>query len=148
MTAMTTMTTIDRTTNPCGLRGLAFLELAAPDPSAIHRMLLAFGFSRTMRHAHRPVDLYEQGAIRLLLDRSAARSAGDDRSAARSAGDDRSAARSAGDDRGRSGFAAQFTAAHGPSTSSIRATPGPASGSCPWIERIASRPRGSSRSIT
>jgi len=94
MTAMTTMTTIDRTTNPCGLRGLAFLELAAPDPAAIHRMLLAFGFSRTMRHAHRPVDLYEQGAIRLLLDRSAARSAGDD--------------------RGRSGFAAQFTAAHGP----------------------------------
>jgi len=71
-------------TNPCGLRGLAFLELAAPDPDAIHRLLLAFGFSRTMRHATRPVDVYEQGAIRLLLDRS------------------------------RTGFAAEFTAAHGP----------------------------------
>jgi len=70
--------------NPCGLRGLAFLELAAPDPDAIHRLLLAFGFSRTMRHVTRPVDVYEQGAIRLLLDRS------------------------------RTGFAAEFTAAHGP----------------------------------
>jgi 4-hydroxyphenylpyruvate dioxygenase len=71
-------------TNPCGLRGLAFIELAAPDPDAIHRLLLAFGFSRTMRHAEREVDLYEQNSIVMMLDRS------------------------------RSGFAAQFTAAHGP----------------------------------
>jgi len=71
-------------TNPCGLRGMAFIEIAAPDPDAIHRLLLAFGFSRTRRHATRPVDLYEQGAIRVLLDRS------------------------------RSGFAARFSAAHGP----------------------------------
>ncbi|MBL0218534.1 MAG: 4-hydroxyphenylpyruvate dioxygenase [Myxococcales bacterium] len=70
--------------NPCGLRGLAFLELAAPDPDAIHRLLLAFGFSRTMHHVTRAVDLYEQGSIRLLLD------------------------------RGRSGFAATFAATHGP----------------------------------
>jgi 4-hydroxyphenylpyruvate dioxygenase len=70
--------------NPCGLRGLAFIELAAPDPDAIHRLLLAFGFSRTMHHAERAVDLYEQGAIRMLLDRS------------------------------RTGFAARFTASHGP----------------------------------
>lgn len=71
-------------TNPCGLRGLAFLELAAPDPDTIHRLLLAFGFSRTMRHTARQVDLYEQNAIVLLLDRD------------------------------RSGFAARFTDAHGP----------------------------------
>jgi 4-hydroxyphenylpyruvate dioxygenase len=70
--------------NPCGLRGLAFLELAAPEPDAIHRLLLAFGFSRTMRHVERAVDVYTQGAIRILLDRS------------------------------RSGFAAQFAADHGP----------------------------------
>jgi len=56
--------------NPCGLRGLAFVELAAPDPDALHRLLLAFGFSRTMHHEARAVDLYEQGAIRVLLDRA------------------------------------------------------------------------------
>ncbi len=75
--------------NPCGLRGLAFLELAAPDPAAIHRLLLAFGFSRTMHHVARRVDLYEQGAIRLLLDRSPA------------------------------GFSARFAAAHGPCISAM-----------------------------
>lgn len=71
-------------TNPCDLRGLAFLELAAPDPDAIHRLLLAFGFSRTMRHADRELDLYQQGDIALMLDRE------------------------------RSGFAAGFADAHGP----------------------------------
>jgi 4-hydroxyphenylpyruvate dioxygenase len=71
-------------TNPCDLRGLAFIELAAPDPDAIHRLLLAFGFSRTMRHARRDVDLYQQGEIAMLLD------------------------------RGRAGFAPRFAAAHGP----------------------------------
>jgi 4-hydroxyphenylpyruvate dioxygenase len=57
------------TSNPCGLRGIAFVELAGPDPLALHRLLLAFGFSRTMRHARRDVDLYAQGAIRFLLNR-------------------------------------------------------------------------------
>ncbi len=70
--------------NPCGLRGISFIELAAPDPDAIHRLLLAFGFSRTMRHRARAVDLYEQGGIVMLLDRSP------------------------------TGFSARFTAAHGP----------------------------------
>jgi len=85
-------------TNPCGLRGLAFIEIAAPDPGAIHRLLLAFGFSRTRRHVTRPVDLYEQGAIRVLLDRS------------------------------RSGFSAQFSATHGPSICALgwEATDAPA----------------------
>lgn len=55
--------------NPCGLRGLAFVELAAPDPDPIHRLLLAFGFSRTMRHRRLPIDLYEQHGIRILLNR-------------------------------------------------------------------------------
>ena len=73
------------TPNPCGLRGLAFVTIAAPDPDAIHRLLLAFGFSRTMHHARRALDLYRQGAIDLVLDRS------------------------------RAGFAAGFAGAHGPS---------------------------------
>ena len=70
--------------NPCGLRGLAFAMLAAPDPDAIHRLLLAFGFSRTQHHPTRAIDLYEQGSIVMLLDRA------------------------------RSGFAVRFTADHGP----------------------------------
>ncbi len=72
------------TANPCGLRGLAFLAIAAPDPEPIHRLLLAFGFSRTRQHVDRPIDLYEQGRIRILLDRS------------------------------RGGFGAKYAGAHGP----------------------------------
>ncbi len=71
-------------TNPCGLAGLSFVEIAAPDPDAIHRLLLAFGFSRTMRHARRAADLYVQNDIAIVLDRET------------------------------TGFAARFAAAHGP----------------------------------
>ncbi len=55
--------------NPLGLDGIEFVELASPDPDALHRLLLAFGFSRTMRHAKKAVDLYEQGDIHFLLNR-------------------------------------------------------------------------------
>jgi 4-hydroxyphenylpyruvate dioxygenase len=44
--------------NPTGLLGIDFVELASPDPGALHRLLVAFGFSRTMKHARardRPV---------------------------------------------------------------------------------------------
>jgi 4-hydroxyphenylpyruvate dioxygenase len=58
--------------------------LASPEPEPLHRLLLAFGFSRTMRHATHALDLYEQGEMRMLLDRS------------------------------RGGFSARFSAAHGP----------------------------------
>jgi 4-hydroxyphenylpyruvate dioxygenase len=71
--------------NPCDLRGIAFIELATPDPDAIHRLLVAFGFSRTMHNSARDVDLYVQAGITMLLH------------------------------RGPSGFASQFAAAHGPS---------------------------------
>jgi len=71
-------------TNPCGLEGIDFVELAGPEPDRLHRLLLAFGFSRTMRHETRGVDLYQQGDITFLLHH--------------------------GDD----GFAARFARAHGP----------------------------------
>lgn len=70
--------------NPCGLEGIDFVELAGPDPDRLHRLLVAFGFSRTMTHRERAVDLYQQADITFLLHR---------------------------DDRG---FAARFAAAHGP----------------------------------
>jgi len=75
----------DRSKNPCDLRGISFVEIAAPDPNAVHRLLLGFGFSRTMRHERRDVDLYQQGDIAIMLDRAS------------------------------SGFSARFAAAHGPS---------------------------------
>jgi 4-hydroxyphenylpyruvate dioxygenase len=60
------------TVNPAGLDGIDFVEFASPDPQRLHRLFLTFGFSRTMRHASRPIELYEQGDIRLLLNRDAA----------------------------------------------------------------------------
>jgi 4-hydroxyphenylpyruvate dioxygenase len=75
--------------NPVGLGGIDFVELAGPDPERLHQLLLAFGFSRTMRHADRPVDLYEQHDIRFLINR---------------------------DPRG---FAGEFSAVHGPSIVSM-----------------------------
>ena len=76
------MTTDHR--NPCDLRGLGFAVLAGPDPDALHRLLLAFGFSRTQQHQRRALDLYQQGDIALVLDRAP------------------------------DGFGARFAAAHGP----------------------------------
>lgn len=55
--------------NPTGLCGIDFVEMASPDPEALHRLFLAFGFSRTMRHATRAVELYTQGDIAFLLNR-------------------------------------------------------------------------------
>lgn len=52
------------------IEGLEFVELAGPEPDRLHRLLLAFGFSRTMWHPRRKVDLYEQGDIRILLRRA------------------------------------------------------------------------------
>lgn len=75
--------------NPCALRGFAFAVFASPDPERLHRLFLAFGFSRTQRHASLAIDLYEQGQISLLLD------------------------------RGTAGFSAQFTAVHGPCISAM-----------------------------
>ncbi len=77
---MTTATT----TNPCSLEGIDFVELAGPEPEQLHRLLLAFGFSRTMTHPERGVDLYQQGDMTFLLHHSPA------------------------------GFAARFAAEHGP----------------------------------
>lgn len=51
------------------IEGLEFVELAGPQPDHLHRLLLAFGFSRTMRHRDRAIDLYRQGEIAILLHR-------------------------------------------------------------------------------
>lgn len=57
--------------NPLSLEGIDFVEFASPDPEALHRLFLDFGFSRVARHVTRAVDLYEQNDIRFLLNRDA-----------------------------------------------------------------------------
>ncbi|HTJ41459.1 MAG TPA: 4-hydroxyphenylpyruvate dioxygenase [Kofleriaceae bacterium] len=59
--------------NPVGVQGIAFVELAGPRPDQLHDLLIAFGFSRTMRHATRAIDLYEQREMTFLLDREPTR---------------------------------------------------------------------------
>lgn len=62
--------------NPTGLTGIDFVELTSGEPQALHALLVAFGFSRTMRHAQRDVDLYEQHDITFLVNREAGSFAG------------------------------------------------------------------------
>ncbi len=55
--------------NPCGLDGLDFVEFVSPDPSRLDALFKAFGFSKTMRHQGKPIDLYQQGDISFLINR-------------------------------------------------------------------------------
>jgi 4-hydroxyphenylpyruvate dioxygenase len=75
--------------NPVGLQGIDFIEFASPEPERLDRLFQAFGFPRTLHHPERRIDLYEQGDIRLLLN------------------------------RGSASFAADFSAQHGPSICSM-----------------------------
>jgi 4-hydroxyphenylpyruvate dioxygenase len=80
---------MNTTTTPAGLDGIEFVEFVSPDPARLHAIFTAFGFSRVMRHAARPIDLYRQGDITLLVNRDA------------------------------DSFAAAFGALHGPAISSM-----------------------------
>ncbi|WP_314178534.1 bifunctional sugar phosphate isomerase/epimerase/4-hydroxyphenylpyruvate dioxygenase family protein [Streptomyces winkii] len=48
--------------------GFAFAELAAADPEPLRGLLGSLGFARTGRHAGKPVELWEQGTARVLLN--------------------------------------------------------------------------------
>ncbi|MEU9060459.1 TIM barrel protein [Streptomyces sp. NPDC048430] len=48
--------------------GFAFVEIATADTARIAPLLTALGFSRTARHSGKPVDLWEQGDARILLN--------------------------------------------------------------------------------
>lgn len=54
--------------NPVGLNGIEFVEFASPDPKALHRLFLEFGFSRKMENKETQVDLYTQNNIHFLLN--------------------------------------------------------------------------------
>ncbi|WP_203185909.1 bifunctional sugar phosphate isomerase/epimerase/4-hydroxyphenylpyruvate dioxygenase family protein [Streptomyces pratensis] len=48
--------------------GFAFVEIATADAARIAPLLTALGFSRTARHSGKPVDLWEQGEARILIN--------------------------------------------------------------------------------
>ncbi|QOV34235.1 sugar phosphate isomerase/epimerase and 4-hydroxyphenylpyruvate domain-containing protein [Streptomyces ferrugineus] len=52
--------------------GVAFAELLTPDAEPVAAVLGALGFARTARHRGKPVDLWQQGAARVLLNTSGA----------------------------------------------------------------------------
>ncbi|MEW1778313.1 TIM barrel protein [Streptomyces sp. NPDC086777] len=48
--------------------GVAFAELVTPDAEPVAALLGALGFARTARHRSKPVDLWEQGEARILVN--------------------------------------------------------------------------------
>lgn len=55
--------------NPCGLDGLDFVEFVSDEPARLDALFKAFGFSKTMQHRDKPIDLYQQGDITFLVNR-------------------------------------------------------------------------------
>lgn len=55
--------------NPCGLEGIDFVEFVSPEPGKLDALFKGFGLSKTMRHASKPIDLYQQGDITFLVNR-------------------------------------------------------------------------------
>jgi|SaaInlStandDraft_5_1057022.scaffolds.fasta_scaffold71381_1 4-hydroxyphenylpyruvate dioxygenase len=54
--------------NYLNLQGIEFTEFSSEDPKSLHELFLAFGFSRTMRHKEKKIDLYRQNEIVFLLN--------------------------------------------------------------------------------
>ncbi|MFE0674790.1 TIM barrel protein [Streptomyces sp. NPDC058867] len=55
-------------TAPVVPTGVAFTELLTPDAEPVAAVLTALGFARTARHRGKPVDLWEQGEARILVN--------------------------------------------------------------------------------
>lgn len=53
--------------NPIGLRGVEFTEFASPDTDFMHKVFLAFGFSKLKKHAQKDIVYYGQNDIHFLL---------------------------------------------------------------------------------
>lgn len=54
--------------NPCKLDGFAFLEFSGPDAHYIENQFQRMGFTKTARHIHQPVSLYQQGQIQFIIN--------------------------------------------------------------------------------
>lgn len=54
--------------NEIGLDGIEFVEFASPNPEALDRLFLEFGFSRLMKHRDLDVTYYRQNDIHFLIN--------------------------------------------------------------------------------
>lgn len=79
----------EETSNPVGLRGIAFTEFCGPTVDALERLFLEFGFSKLRRHPTRAITTFHQNDIHFLLNAD------------------------------RAGHSAAFARRHGPSISSM-----------------------------
>ncbi len=57
-----------RTAAPTTPTGVAFAELVTPDAAPVSAVLGALGFARTARHRGKPVDLWQRGDARILVN--------------------------------------------------------------------------------
>ncbi|MFI7500120.1 bifunctional sugar phosphate isomerase/epimerase/4-hydroxyphenylpyruvate dioxygenase family protein [Streptomyces sp. NPDC049687] len=53
---------------PATPTGIAFTELVTPDAEPVSALLTSLGFARTARHRGKPVELWEQGGARILVN--------------------------------------------------------------------------------
>ncbi|RSN45537.1 4-hydroxyphenylpyruvate dioxygenase [Streptomyces sp. WAC 04229] len=53
---------------PAAPTGVAFAELVTPDAAPVSAVLGALGFARTARHRGKPVDLWQRGGARVLVN--------------------------------------------------------------------------------
>lgn len=54
--------------NPLALDGIEFVELSGPNPEQLALILRDFGFSKTMRHEAKKIDLWQQHDITFLVN--------------------------------------------------------------------------------
>ncbi len=57
--------------NPCGIRGIEFVEFSSNQPESLRALFLDFGFARTLRHQKKKVDFYVQNDIHFLVNTEA-----------------------------------------------------------------------------
>lgn len=58
----------DTAENPIGLRGVEFTEFASPDSDFMHKVFIAFGFSKLKKHRDKEIYYYNQNDIHFLLN--------------------------------------------------------------------------------
>ena len=58
----------NKTHNPCGLDGFAFLEFSGPNAQAMTQQFECMGFQPGASHPDTPIELYQQGGIQFILN--------------------------------------------------------------------------------
>jgi len=61
---------MQKTDNPCGLDGFAFLEFSGPDMRALEQQFQTMGFMKVAHHNQQNIALYQQGEIQFIVNGS------------------------------------------------------------------------------